>query len=223
MTYYPTSAFNLDIHYTAGVNTANNVIKGLKGRACGKPHDYALLAKAVALAGKGNYVETGTLFGASALVAAITKKMYNLDGNIYCVDPLNGYYGDGNKDASGLVPSVDILMENATKFDVADIIIPIAKKSVPFPEELKDKEFSVAYIDGNHWKDYPTKDWDNLNPRTTEFIMFDNYDFIHPSVVKATIKAVSNPEWKVAHVSSISFILQKNPNMSDPHAWAGES
>lgn len=219
--FYPDSSFKLGEAYKYGLEVGSKVKKEIKGRACGKPHDYALLAQTVFYAGNGNYVETGSLFGASALVAAITKRKFGLSGKVYCVDPFDGYYGTGNKDMSGLIPTAAIVMENARKYGVQDYIVCIPKKSVPYPQELNGVEFSMSYIDGNHWKDWPTKDFEAYGKFTTKYLMFDNYDFSHPSVADAAKFASSKPEWRICHVSSISFILQRNPKMTDPHAWAG--
>lgn len=219
--FYPDSSFKLGDAYKYGVEISNKIKKEIRGRACGFPHDYGLLAQTVFYSGNGDYVETGTLFGASALVVALTKRKFGIDGNVYCVDPFDGYYGTGNKDMSGLVPSVSIVRENAQKYNIQDRIICVPHKSLPIPEQIKDHRFTMSYIDGNHWKDWPTKDFQSYGKMTTGYLMFDNYDFSHPSVVSAASYALSLPEWKVVHVSSISFILQKNPKLTDPHSWAG--
>jgi len=219
--FYPDSSFKLTEAYRYGLEVGEKLKKEIKGRACGFAHDYGLLAQTVFYSGDGNYVETGTLFGASALVAALTKRKFGIAGKIYCVDPFNGYYGAGNNDMSGIIPTVSVLLENARKYGVQNYITPVPHKSVPYPKELNDITFSMAYIDGNHWKDWPTQDFKAYSKTTSNFVMFDNYDFKHPAVVNGTEYAVSQPEWRIAHVSSISFILQRNPKITDPHAWAG--
>lgn len=220
--FYSDSSFKLGEAYKYGLEVATKIKQEIKGRACGKPHDYALVAQTVFYSGSGNYVETGTLFGASALVAALTKRKFGIEGKVYCVDPFDGYYGAGNKDMTGLIPSVAIVMENARKYGIQDRIVCVPHKSIPYPKELIDIKFSMAYIDGNHWKDFPKQDFEAYSKNTSKYVMFDNYDFSHPSVADGAKFAASQPEWRICHVSSISFIIQRNPKMSDPHAWAGE-
>jgi Methyltransferase domain len=222
--FYPDSSFKLGDAYIYGIEVAKKIKNEIKGRACGSIHDYGLLAQTVFYSGDGDYVETGTLFGASALVAGLTKRKFNIKGKVYCVDPFDGYYGEGKKDMSGLIPSVNILIENAKKYRIQDNIIPIAHKSQPLPLELANSKFSMSFIDGNHWKDFPKKDFEEYGDfRTSKYVMFDNYDFSHPSVVKAVEFAVLRGEWRICHVSSISFIIQRNPKITDPHSWAGET
>jgi len=218
--FFPQSLFKLGKAYNYGIEASKKMITDITGRACGKPHDYALIAQTVVYAGPGNYVETGTLFGASALVAALTKRKFDIEGMVYCVDPLDGYYGTGNNDMSGILPTPEVLMENAKKYGVEDRIVYVAKKSIPFPKELDGLQFSMAFIDGDHWKDAPTQDWDNLSKATSKYVMFDNYDRTHPSVINAAEKATADKYFRVVHMSSISFILERNPRLSDPHAWA---
>lgn len=213
--FYPQTLFALDQAYDYGVKVGEKLKKEIKGRACGKPHDYGIVAQTVFYAGDGNYAETGTLFGASALVAALTKRKFNLSGDVYCIDPLDGYYGKGKTDMSGILPTPAVVMENARRYGVESKIKCVAKKSVPYPKELDGIIFSCSYIDGDHWKDIPTLDWVNLSKVTSKFILFDNYDKVHPSVVQAAEFAVADPEWRVAHVSSISFVLQRNPKLVD--------
>lgn len=221
--FYPDSSYKLGKAYEYGMEVGEKLKQDIKGRACGFAHDYGLVAQTVFYAGDGNYVETGTLFGASALVAALTKKKFGIEGKVYCVDPFDGYYGTGRNDMSGIIPTVEVLMENASKYKVKDYIVPVPHKSVPYPKSIVGLTFSMSYIDGNHWKDWPTQDFKAYAPNTTQYVMFDNYDFKHPAVVNGAEFAVNQPQWRIAHVSSISFILQRNPKITDPHAWAGES
>lgn len=214
--FYPKSLFKLSDAYTFGVQFGEKVIKNINGRACGMPHDYGLLAQTVFNAGDGDYVETGTFYGASAIIAAKTKLTFNLKGMIICIDPLEGFYGEGRKDGkTNDYPTPDKVMKNAFKFKVANKFRLITKPSYPFPDELKDKKFACAYIDGDHWGDLPTKDWLNLKDRTSKYIIIDNYDATHPSVKDAAELAITDKDWTLVHQSSISLILEKNPVMKN--------
>ena len=73
------------------------VEEGIVGRVANKHGDIPLdnldiLLKYVLLAGGGNHLEIGTLFGGSAIAVALMKDDVEQTGIIVCVDPLNGYY-----------------------------------------------------------------------------------------------------------------------------------
>lgn len=191
-----------------------------KGRTAGVAHDAGILAQLVLLGGNGDFVEIGTLFGGSAILAATAKKKFGLGGFVYCVDPLDGYYGTGKSTAGG-IPSPEIVMGNAKFFGVDDKIKIIKKSSIPWPKELMDHKFSVAFIDGDHWGEAPWKDWLSVKNLTSKFIIFDNYDNQHPAVINGAKKATADPEWQVICVSGISYVLEKNPKLTDPHKAAG--
>lgn len=207
--------------YVFGKNTFNRIKKEMSdGRTCGVDHDAGILAQSAYNSGNGNYVETGSLFGASAIIVALVKKHFNLDGFIYCVDPFDGYYGTGNKTKGG-TPSLDILWKNAKQFGVADRIKPVAHSSYPWPVELVNETFTMAFIDGDHWGEMPWKDFISVSTRTSKVIQFDDYDNIHPAVVSAAIKASVYPSWVPVYVGGISYVLEHTPELKDPHVAAG--
>lgn len=205
--------FTLGPAYRFGVEMALSMNfmferKLLTGRACNSPHDYGLLAQTIFHAGRGNHLEIGTLWGASTIIAGLTKKEFGLWGNVFCVDPLNGLYGEGKTDkhAGRRLPSKKILEENLKTMNLKAVIIP--KKSFPFPEEINKTKFSSTYIDGDHWGQGPQRDLDNAVKRTTKYIIIDNYDKTHPAIVKA----VRGAKWRLVYLESIMAILQ-NPNL----------
>lgn len=174
------------------------------GRACNIPHDYGLLAQAVVNAGHGDHVETGTLWGASAIVAALAKKKFNMGGVVYCIDPLDGYYGKGKPDhihTGSKTPTAELVLRNFKIMKVAPILVQ--EKSVPFPKSLKWNGFASGFIDGDHWGEGPRKDWVNISRCTSRYIVFDNYDNQHPAIVKA----VRGANWTLVHLSSIVAVF----------------
>lgn len=175
----------------------------LTGRSCNKNHDYGILAQMIYNAGHGDHLEIGTLFGASAIIAGLTKKKYKLRGKIICIDPLNGYYGENKKDTTtGITPKRNIVEKNLLIAGITAELI--TKNSFPFPKELETSKFVSTYIDGDHWEDMPTKDWTSAAARTSKYIMFDNYDKKHPAVVAA----VETAEWRIVNLSSIVVVLE---------------
>lgn len=208
--FYPDTGFELTDAYSFGFNVATALDPQTRGTGSGYPHDYGVLAQAVFNSGDGDYIEIGSLFGASAIVVAKTKERFGIGGAVCCLDPLNGYYRPG-AEANGLVPSPEILMANAEKHGVGDRIECVAKRSFPFPEELAGRRFSCGFIDGDHWGESPLQDWNSLRNRVSEYIIFDNYDLTekHVAVRQATDVAMNDKDWTVVHISSISFVLRR--------------
>jgi len=212
MKFYPYSIFKLEDAFNLGIQFIREVKSSIIGRACGEDWDYGLIAQCVYNSSGGNFLEIGSLFGAGAIVVSKILNHFNFPGKVYVLDPLDGYYGTGNRDMSGYIPSVDILKQNVEKFGVSERIEIVAKKSYPFPKELKDKKFSVSYIDGDHWGEMPYNDFQSVKDITTHYIMFDNYDINHHAVVNACLKSIVD-SWVPVHISSISFILQNSPKV----------
>lgn len=188
------------------------VVAGIDGRVAIEAADVNILAWAVARAGDGNHLEIGTLFGGSAIITALVKAELGLKGRVTCLDPLDGYYL-GTPFACPVDPvctkpiTAERVRKNAEAFGVELEII--AKKSQPFPEELMDRRFVSAYIDGDHWGDGPMLDWLNVKARTDRIVVFDNNDAKHPAVQKAVEEAIKDPAWKLIFLGGISAVLER--------------
>jgi len=144
------------------------------------------------LVGMNDYIEIGTLFGASACLAGL-----NCKGEVHCIDPLNGYYSAGKRDQStGMLPFPSVVRENWDIFGLDQKRLHIHQhKHPPFPESIKDKRFDVGYIDGDHRFEGCWADWDALKDRVDKFIIFDNYE---KEDVKAVVQmAVRTSEWAI--------------------------
>lgn len=189
---------------------------GIKGRICDQDNNVAIMAAYALEAGRGDHLEIGTLFGGSAIVVAMLKQQHLLDGKVYCVDPLNGYYyhktGRRIDDKSGLRIDRATLEYNICQFGVEDRIEIIEKHSLPWPDELKGKEFVSAYIDGDHWGKAPAIDWDNVKDITTKYIIFDNNMDLYPDVIKACEYAAEDPGWQPCFEQGITYILERFGN-----------
>ena len=194
----------------------DEVKASIKGRICDLDNNIGIMASYALEAGDGDHLEIGTLFGGSAIVVALLKKRHGVDGKVYCLDPLNGYYyakkGKRIDHISGFRVDRATLDYNVWQFGVEDYIEVIEKHSIPFPDELKDKEFVSAYIDGDHWGNAPTIDWENVKDRVSRFVIFDNYDDKHNGVIKACERAAIDPDWLPCHQQGISFVLERVSN-----------
>jgi hypothetical protein len=161
---------------------------------------------------KGDHLEIGTLFGGSAIFAALVKQDPELAGKVVCIDPLDGYYNNHPKGGpidkgTGLSPSRELVEQNAEHFGVELEIVQAL--SDPFPLQLMGRVFSTAYIDGDHWGDMPSRDWRNVKDIVTDFVIFDNYDRRHPAVRMAAENAAADPGWEFVQKTDISYIVAK--------------
>lgn len=194
-----------------------------KGRAADGGISLPYIAAIVEAADDGNHVDIGSLFGASAITAAVMKKKLGHEGKVYCIDPYDeetrnatvGVIADDPKTKALLSGTPEALKKNAEAFDV-DLIL-IQKESDPWPKELEDKTFATAYIDGDHKGDAPWNDFENLRGRTFGYIGTDNYEEEYPDVVAAMYKAMDTDDWFLYYKNYIFLALRRiMPNRSDP-------
>ena len=163
----------------------------MKGRLACSPETAVLLQKMV-LQYDGDYVEIGTLFGGSLVLAGMLS-----EGSLYAIDPLDGYYRSGKIDRStGLLPSKEIVEANLRTFGVKATIFQ--QHHPPWPEALKDHRFGVGFIDGNHTYEGCLADYEQLKGRC-KCLVFDNTE--KPSVHKVVDGAVSEG-WKIVGEAS---------------------
>ena len=205
------------------LETAKNVVDNIEGRAADHGISLPFLAAMVEAAPDGDHIDIGSLFGASAITAALMKKELGHKGKIYCIDPY-----DEEERAVQVVASPDLdpnlisgspeeLMANAKKFEVE--LILIHKKSDPWPKELENATFATAYIDGAHIGEGPQKDFENLRGRVTNYIGCDNYEEEYPDVVSAMYKGMDTDDWFL-YYKNITFVALRRilPTRSDPTA-----
>ena len=184
--------------------------KKFEGRIADTGINLVFLTSMVANAGDGDHIEIGTLFGASAIAAAMIKKKLGLKGEVYGIDP---YDDKVRKESIAmlndepnelLVGNLKAVHKNAKLFDVKVNIIK--KYADPWPKELKDNIFVSAYIDGDHMNDMPYTDFKNLSERVSDYIGFDNYEEGYPDVVGGANKAISESEDWVLFYKNGSFL-----------------
>ncbi len=187
------------------------------GRMCYEQNNCNYLAWAIAQAGNGDHLEIGTLHGGSAILAALVKQQCGFSGDVWCIDPLNGYYvgtpyGCPVDWVSKIAVSPETLAGNVAAFGLEDRIHWIQAKSLPFPEQLKDHAFASAFIDGDHWGDAPLLDWASCKDRVSRMVVFDNDDrATHPAVMKAVEVARSDPFWTCVLRAGITAVFERIP------------
>lgn len=199
--------FELGDAFEYGVRAGKLVHEKIEGRYAGEPYDWGLTAQMIHWVGGGPHLEIGTLFGGSAILAALTKRRYGLSGSVTCVDPLDGYYGNPIDTQSKTAVTVDTVKANADIFGVLDRIEFVTKLSKPWP--LGERRFASAFIDGGHDYDTVMHDWLHCSRVVSKVIQFDNYDARHYQIAQVVRFALGNPEWALLHASGITAILAK--------------
>jgi len=191
------------------VEIAIDIVKNIEGRAADNGVSLPFIAAMIEAGPDGNHVDIGSLFGASAIAAALMKKHLGHTGKVYCIDPYDDE--DRNKHVaasndlteSGLLcGSAEVLMKNAKKFDVE--LILIEKISHPWPSELEAVTFATAYIDGDHMGDAPWNDFENLRGRVTDYMGCDNFEEEYEDVTQAMLKAAATEDWFM-YYKNLSF------------------
>ena len=157
-----------------------------------------LLTELVQRGGNGDHLEIGTLFGASAIHAALYKKEKGLGGKIVCIDPFEpGLLTPTIRERCVCDPTPEIVMENAKFYGVADRIEIIKTKSKPFP--IKGRRFATTYIDGDHTFSGAYSDWENARQITDVAILLDDDSpILGPYRVAREFIAV-DPDWEVRY------------------------
>ncbi|MGW8177394.1 MAG: class I SAM-dependent methyltransferase [bacterium] len=189
-----------------------------------------LMMEYVAKAGPGDHLEIGVLHGGTAIMSALTKKAMGHAGKIVALDPFDGYYPASPTKPNGVVSergqrltakfdntgvpiTVETFKDNIEFFNVADNIEIVKAFSVPWP--LGPRRFVSAYIDGDHYGDGPTLDWNNVKQAIQPggYVWFDDCNDNCPGVLKAAELAAAEPGWtKIGLFHKQTFIVRKDDN-----------
>lgn len=159
--------------------------------------DAAALSRFIIKAGAGDYVEIGTWHGASAILAALTKRVYQIPGEIYCIDSFGVTHNSSAKE----------VMRNAKIFGVDNMIHITVANSHPWP--LGDKTFSFGLIDGCHRGITPFRDFVNMSKRVTNYIMLDDVGLTHPHLAILCSQIQSKGEWRAVRITDKVMVFQR--------------
>lgn len=203
-----------------------SIIERVKGEMTGRMCDFhgnvRQLLYIIEKAGDGNYLEIGVLHGGTLCAVGLWKQALGHASMCYGIDPLNGYYKDADSgvnfgksvDPESKVPvALEIVEQNIKTFGLDGRCKVIRAKSNPLPDEVAGVNFVVAYIDGDHWGEQPYTDFINVKDITTGFIVFDDHDEKHPSVIEASMKACNDPDWEQYSISGITSILRRRSHV----------
>ena len=171
-------------------NTGGRAILGLEAAV--------LLMECVANT-DGDYIEIGSAFGGSAIMAATA--MGERAGTVYCIDDFLGV---------NRLESIDVVYQsfwnNIIHYDLQQRVVAFNQSHPPFPTPIHFHKFSVGLIDGDHLGEGPLKDFLGLDSRVTDYLLFDNAG---QDPIEATIQAaIKGGDWEehktVEYTSSLS-------------------
>ena len=152
--------------------------KFVRGSPCMKRKDPEVLFEFVSR-GK-TYVEIGTMWGGSALVAGLAGC------EVHCIDPWQ------------MDASPDDVMENwvSAGFD-PDKLFLYKQYHPPWPEAIKDRKFDIGLIDGEHTEKQCRLDWEEMKSHISGYILFHDIDS-YPGIEKVFREGAADDGWEIA-------------------------
>jgi hypothetical protein len=192
------SYFPIGEAYDLGRELFNQIDNRIDGWFVTSPYDAGVLSQMVKNAGDGDYLEIGTAWGGSAILAALVKQHYGLKGQIVCVDPIDGMDVMTKKQRS-----LDSILNNLRMFNVeAEIIV------APFSLAcVKGRSFVAVLVDGDHSYRTVSQNWVDLQSIASHYVLFHDYDRAHPDIIRATNE--NREGWQMVHLSGGSMILER--------------
>jgi len=181
------------------------IIKNMYGWWGGSGHCAPVLGEIVNHYTYGNHLEIGTLFGATAIFAALIMERRYAPGKVYTIDPcIYESHEYCSRAAGNLSPDIvkfqpEIIQENIKKFGLEDRIVFIQKSSNPIPEEVYEIEFSTCFVDGYHYDGMPLIDVKNcIELFYINHLVLDDTHYRYPEVMKAMKYMIGLREWCIS-------------------------
>lgn len=144
----------------------------------------AFLAAVIQKAGPGDYIETGCGFGGSAILAALTKKVFAAPGKVVTIDIF-----------ANSIRTYEVASKNIAGYGLEHSVELIKASSDPWPLS-KDRKFVVGLVDGAHQGDIPYRDLVSMSKCVEKYILLHDYDTTSPFVVQGAHRfADEHPEW----------------------------
>lgn len=123
--------------------------------------------------GFSGYVEIGTMFGASAIIAG-----YAVTGEVHCIDPFGVKGQPARKEfKSGDFVKAEYVRENWALHHDPDRLVIHAQRNPPFPEAIRDRTFDVGLIDGCHDPECVWADWNEMKDRVRYRVLFHDVNY----------------------------------------------
>lgn len=171
------------------------VNKRLIGRMALHGYEEAeLIAKTVEV--PGLHVETGCLWGGTAILAALAKNMNKAVGHIVSIDFMLGKFWDSEDLEIHKRPTPQDVYMNMIRFHAEGAISVLRCSSYPWPLAGHIKPVT-ALIDGDHSEKGCHRDWESLKNITEKSVMFHDYHKYYPGVQKVVDEIVRKDDnWK---------------------------
>lgn len=159
-----------------------------------------LLAQVVDI--PGDHVEIGTLWGGTAILAALVKERKNRRGHVYTIDYMQGgYWQTGDPGCKNAVPTPTAILDNLCKFGIAHRVSVIKWSSYPWPLPERIRPASVL-IDGGHDYSSVFHDWISVKALAPRFVCFHDVGKTHPDVLQVVNGIVEHdPSYKRAETA----------------------
>lgn len=158
----------------------------------------------------GDHIEVGSLWGASAIIAARAKPR---PGRIYSIDIMcGGYWSTGDPGCKLRIPTARDILENFAAAGVADRVTLVCSPSFPFPLPPEIRP-STALIDAAHDAESVGRDWHSLSPITSHFIALHDYGEQHPAVETFINDCVlADPGWRKYRQAHSLLVMERVPD-----------
>jgi len=135
--------------------------------------------------GAGDHIDLGTLWGGTAILAALAKRAGGFAGHIYTVDYMQGgYWNTGDPSVGMKKPTEAAIHANLARFGVADLVTVIKANTYPWPVPERVQPVSVL-IDCDHSYEGCLRDWEKVRSLKPLYVAFHDYNAkTHPGVAR---------------------------------------
>ena len=158
----------------------------------------------------GIHLEIGTLWGGTAIVAALAKRKHGNGSMVITIDFMKGgYWEHGDPGCKLECPTQNIIKQNLKKFDVFDLVAVIKAESNPLPIEASIKPVTVL-IDAGHTYEACLADWNNIKALKPKFVIFHDYNTgKHPGVQRVVDEVVKNDnQWQEVELVNTMIVFK---------------
>ena len=198
-------AFELTRAYDYGYSVMEDLRERMEGGPGCSNEDAGLLAEVVWRAGHSDHLEFGTLFGATAILAAKVKQQFDFEGEIHCVDNFSFLSDEFDM-------GEELVRRNAKAVGVDYRLRIIKANTSPLPLDVQNHvvrkgAYGSAYIDASHDFVSCQIDWMNVK-NISKTVVIHDYDISHMGVVSAVRNAMQEPGWWLVHLSEHTAIFE---------------
>ena len=156
--------------------------------------------------GYEDYIEIGSMFGASAIVAG-----YTIKGQVHCIEPF-GVKGNPHRKKMGCLVTPEHLRENWEQHHDKNRLVIHKQKHPPWPESIEGRMFDVGLIDGDHNEKQVWKDWEGMSKHIKHKILFHDVrnkrdDGQNPTNVFHQI--IKLPQWELVEVRGVMGVVRR--------------